>query len=386
MKLKFIVENKKLVKVIKKTARGWFSIQLGIAYRLGGRWGISYTMNAVCSAYEKIMDEYCAYDIRPKKAENCASLKLTNSSLPSYAVILQGPIMEQDNFTLETIRFYHKVFPDGKLIVSTWDTAPVSQLKALKKEGAEIVLSKLPKMSGLMNVNYQFASTLAGIRKAKELGCEYVFKTRSDQRIYRNNAYEMMYALLKQFPCKKQDIQRERIIFMASREGNMLWSCHYNDCLAFGTIKDMECFYDMKEDLRYRSRNEVYQTIGKTTTRKRGTREGTNAETFIISRYLQKKQYSLKYDIQEHWNIASDLFLCVSELDLNLYWFDKYDHRFQNNARGGVYLPDDSDEKGMNYQFDFFNWLAVSDGMILYTKQLEKFQTMQCSAVQWTII
>ena len=386
MKFNLLIQNKKIVRLIKKIVRNWFYVQLSLAHRLGKRWGLSYTMNAVCSAYEKIMNEYCAYDIRPKKAEKFSSLRLTNPFLPSYAVVIQGPIMAEDDFTLETIRFYHKIFPDGKLIISTWDTTPTEQLKALEQEGALIVLSSLPKVSGLMNVNYQFVSALAGIRKAEELGCEYVFKTRSDQRIYRNNAYEMMYSLLKKFPCKRLDLQQERIVFMASREGNMLWSCHYNDCLTFGQITDMKQFYAMEEDLRFHSRNDVYQQMGETTSRICGTKEGTNAETFIIGRYLRKKQYSLQYNIQEHWKIASELFLCISELDLNLYWLDKYDHRFQNNVRGGQYLPDDTDDKGMTYNFDFFNWLAVSEGTILYDEKLERFQTMQCNAMDGHII
>lgn len=384
--MKSIVENKKLVKKIKKAARAWFQWQLRLANRLGGRWALSYTMNAVCGAYERVMDEYCAYDIRPKTADKFVSLKLINPALPPYAVVLQGPIMAEDNFTLETVRFYKKIFSDGEIIVSTWNTTPDEQVRAFEKEGAIVVTSQLPETSGLMNVNYQFASAYAGIHKAKELGCEYVFKTRSDQRIYRNNTYEMMYSLLKSFPCKKPELQKERIIFMASRDGNMLWSCHYNDCLSFGQIDDMEYFYHMENDLRYRSRNEVYRQMGKSTTRKLGTQNGTNAETFIISRYLKKKGYSLQYDIQEHWGIATEIFLCISELDLNLYWFDKYDHRFNNALRSGSYLPDDSEQKAMTYSFDFFNWLAVSGGAIQYDEKLEKFQTKQCDAKQWTVI
>lgn len=75
-------------------------------------------------------------------------------------IVTQGPIRNQEDFTLETVRFHKKVFPKVLIIVSTWEGEDT--LKIEKEIGCAVVKSKLPIKSGISNIDYQAYSSYAG--------------------------------------------------------------------------------------------------------------------------------------------------------------------------------------------------------------------------------
>ena len=78
------------------------------------------------------------------------------------AIIIQGPIRREDNFTLETVKLYRKHYPAATVILSTWEDEDVSSFEILKSEHLKIILSPKPPIAGQNNVNMQIASTKAG--------------------------------------------------------------------------------------------------------------------------------------------------------------------------------------------------------------------------------
>ena len=88
---------------------------------------------------------------------------------------MQGPIILEENLTLETLKFYKNIFPENQLILSTWKNEEIKSIEKLKNLDIEVILNEKPSFAGIANINYQIVSTSSGI-KAKEMGYNYVLK------------------------------------------------------------------------------------------------------------------------------------------------------------------------------------------------------------------
>lgn len=156
------------------------------------------------------------------------------------AIVIQGPVVYEDDFTFRTICWYSIVFPEAKIILSTWEEEKeCSQFESFYKLPIDIVLSKPPQEKGVLNVNYQVKSSYAGIMRAKELEYRYVMKTRTDFRLYADDCISYLYTLTKMFPAK--GISRKRIAVLQP----FLDIAYYiPDYILFGDTEDMLNFWD----------------------------------------------------------------------------------------------------------------------------------------------
>ena len=159
-------------------------------------------------------------------------------AIPTIALVLQGPLVLDNNFTLETIRLYKKHFTQSMIIVSTWEGENADYLTKIKAEGVELILNAKPAIAGIGNLNLQIVSSYNGIMRAKERGAAYVYKTRCDQRMYGVNINEFLHNLITQFPLKKPGLQKQRII--ASSFSTLKYVPYLiTDMFLFGHIDDM---------------------------------------------------------------------------------------------------------------------------------------------------
>src|SRR5207247_1377447 len=94
---------------------------------------------------------------------------VTPEPLGRIAIVIQGPILQTDDFTLETVRHYRRACPEMTVIVSTWDDSPAETISQCRDAGADVVLSRLPTIAGRSNLNFQTTSTRAGLQRAGEL-------------------------------------------------------------------------------------------------------------------------------------------------------------------------------------------------------------------------
>lgn len=58
-----------------------------------------------------------SFKILPKIKDTNLSLKYMVDNL---AIVMQGPIRKEDNFTYNTVKYYRDIYPNAKVIVSTW--------------------------------------------------------------------------------------------------------------------------------------------------------------------------------------------------------------------------------------------------------------------------
>lgn len=120
-------------------------------------------------------------------------------------IVIQGPVIGKDDFTINTIKLYMKTMRGAHIILSTWDDVPETFMSKIKALNIDVICSALPENRGRGNVNLQIKSTMAGIVRAKELGMKYIMKTRTDQRIYKSDVIEYLFNLQKLFPLQGEE-------------------------------------------------------------------------------------------------------------------------------------------------------------------------------------
>ena len=217
------------------------------------------------------------------------------------------------DFTLETVRLYKKLFPDGSIIVSTWSDTPEKDLAGLRAEaGVTLLLTEKPPYPGYTNINYQIASTKAGIQHARSLGAEYIFKTRTDQRIYAPDVYRFAYGLLESFPLKAPSLQKKRLVALGM---NTVKYRPYslNDMFFFGTTHDMELYWDIPYDMRP---VEKIRTVGELVSKK-------VCEIYLMTHFLKAIGHPVQDSLADYWDALGRYFIMVDTADLDFYWFKK---------------------------------------------------------------
>ncbi len=206
------------------------------------------TLSIITDAYEDVYRCHIIterYGLYPSKQYVPTKIK-TITREKELAIVIQGVIEEKDDYTLETVRLYKKLFPHAAIIISTWDNTKDVLLEKFRAEGCEIVLSKNFDICGLGNVNYQICTSLAGIKRAKELGASYVIKNRSDLRIHREFTFEYLKALVETNPVEKGEIPlKGRIITFAGFSGQLFYTNWYQDFFYFGYTEDLLDFFDI---------------------------------------------------------------------------------------------------------------------------------------------
>ena len=129
------------------------------------------------------------------------------------AIVMQGPLRHEDDFTLETVRRYPTNFPNAPIIVSTWDDERGEATAALKSAGAHVVTHRPPEERGVQNSNLQMWSAAKGVATADDLGAAFVLRTRTDQRLYSERLLGVLHATVENFPLEdEQGSQSQRMV------------------------------------------------------------------------------------------------------------------------------------------------------------------------------
>jgi len=270
---------------------------------------------------------------RPKRAADVHLDRVGRAfpALPRTAVVIQGPLAHHDDFTLESVRLYRKLMPQALVVVSTWRKEPAAALERLRAEGADVVLSDPPATSGGNNVNFQMVSTCTGIRHAHQAGCEYVLKTRTDQRFYAQNLLPYFFALLDEHAPAHPGRQRQRIIEPS------LSICRYRpysmcDMFQFGHIDDMLAMWGQPLDPRSFTAAEY----GRQTVTPRKISEDRVAEIYIHRGYLEAIGERPEVDLATYYRLLADYFIVIDKDVLDLFW-NKYHAREHGLADNPLY-------------------------------------------------
>jgi len=281
---------------------------------------------------------FYTYHHRPKKARDVHldAVSATYQNLPPTAIVIQGPVVWNDDFTLESVKLYRRLMPEARIIVSTWAGIASEKINAFREAGAIVVISEPPAVSGGNNVNFQLVSTRVGIEHAKTLGCSHVVKTRSDQRFYAQNLLPYLHSILEDYPSIDVGRQRQRIVELSTN------ICRYRpysmcDMFQFGHIDDMSIMWNVPLDSRSFSVGEY--SSQKITPRKISS--DRIAEIYIHRAYLEAIGEVTRVELGTYYGHLAKYFVVIDKETVDLFWnkYSALEYGLAENPMYGSFRP-----------------------------------------------
>lgn len=361
-----ITRNKKILRKGAKLFCIFLEIIFRIPYLVGKRMGMEdLTCNLLMpfsEAIEQNSNCYVTYNLFPKVAKDLNKwIPYKGRISEKNCIIIQGPIRYKDDFTLETVRYYGRIFPGVQVIVSTWENESQTYIDKLKREkNCVVVVSKYPDCSGAGNVNYQTISSLQGMKEALKLGKQYALKTRSDTRVTAVGIMDILYQMLRTYPLpvKGKNSQKERLILFNTW---LFQPYHDSDIFFYGTVKDMIQLFDKKLNRDRSIENAANKMVGNRWTY-RDLYEHPYGENEILIKYFEKVNGSVACDLGQWWSVLGERVIALPLNFLRPLWV-KYDYNHEESNFFMTYRRKIMGGCGMdNTKVDFTMWLDMYNG------------------------
>ena len=229
--------------------------------------------------------------------------------------IVQGDIRRGTELVVNSMKNKFDV-----VILSTWK----DDLDNLPKiSDCEVVVSDKPLVAGLSHRNYQRFSTAAGLRRAKELKCDYVLKWRTDMLATNLKVNELINWSKYDIP----DGVSSRIVTCAYRNHtvNRDWFSSIPDLFAFGDVDTMELLWGDKGFDYTKTRNvpeKMIEQEGNDWIEKDQKGATWCAESELYAIFKDRLQKKLKKELS-HEEIAKKYFRLIDYNKLHIIWFNK---------------------------------------------------------------
>lgn len=270
-------------------------------------------------------NSFFTFDEKPitSKQYNALSDIIDKKQRSKVAVVLQGPIKKEFDFTEETIKIYLKTFEGCKIILSTWNSEDDHLCDKIRNLGVEVVKSKAPEPSWL-NMNHQIVSTRAGLQVAKDLGCEFVFKTRTDQRMYETNIVEYLLNMLKVFPLETNVSQQKYRLITTSFNTFKFRLYEPSDMFLFGHIDDVMNYWSCPFVERARNIEISHKLLEFC--------KQEPAEIYFFTNFLKRTGWNLEWTLSDSWLAYAERLCIIDTVSIGLYWpkYSNLVNRFRN--------------------------------------------------------
>ncbi len=206
------------------------------------------------------------------------------------------------------------------VILSTW-TSDVSS--SILSDKLVVVESTLPDEPGFSNRNYQRFSTSVGIKKARELNCDYILKWRSDMLPINFDIKQFLKLSNTNIPFG----MTSRIVSCAFRNLTVDpdWFSSIPDFFAFGHIDMMELLWGDENfdfSLKYNTPKELKNSLD---WERFSNNIVTNycAETELYAIFKDRIQKKTKKNLS-HNEIIKTYFSLINHKELSIIWFGPY--------------------------------------------------------------
>lgn len=229
------------------------------------------------------------------------------ASHPRTAIVIQGPVVYDNDFTRETILLYKRYFPDDIIILSTWEDEDRAYLSLIRGTNVEIIFNKKPITAGVTNINFQITSTVAGITLARKHNALFIVKTRTDQRIYNAYALSLLYNLFRSFPLSNSPSNRGRFIVSSMSKKPPFALYHFSDMFMYGALEDLERYWNVEQ-------------------REHLPSECKTAENYLVTAFLQGAGEILQWTAQDAIRIFARYAIIIDLCLLDWYWhkYERY--------------------------------------------------------------
>lgn len=317
-------------------------------------------MMPVAAALEKHSDCYMTYDFYPQKAsrQNDWSYCCAQED-KDICIIITGLIKRERHFTLETVRFYGKIFPGIHVVVSTWESEDGQELELIRKEAnCTVVLSREPEMPGMQNINYQKKSAYMGAKKAAQMGKKYVIRTRSDTRITANGILAMLRELTEWYSNDLSAGQKRRIILFNAYK---YYPFMESQMFYFGHVDDMISFWGIVDSAGRKNKETVNWDVARGKTYREAFEE-TNALNYCMIEYARQVGEVPQCDMDVWWRFLGKRMICLPMGILRPLWLE-YDYNHEESDMTWMYRRGLTGAAGRdNTMLDFGAWLAMRNG------------------------
>ena len=266
------------------------------------------------------------------------------------SIIIQGPIIRKNNFTLNTIDLYLENC-SSQIILSTWENElNKDEEKKLKKRGVKIVISKIPKISGPLNLNLQVTSTYNGLKFSKKINNNFSIKTRSDCRIYLKNFDLNIFKYFYFFKKINNLIKFGSTSFTI--DGRLYG---VSDFVIFGKTSDLINYFDNSNIIQEIKNFEIFLKKFKNKRKLFGNVDlKVYPENFLCYNFVKKNISSkIKYNSKDHYKILKKFYLILDNSSLDLFWY-KYDHQYEHRDKNFGDIKGNTD-----IHLSFFKWLNL---------------------------
>ncbi|SDB67343.1 WavE lipopolysaccharide synthesis family protein [Butyrivibrio sp. INlla16] len=315
-------------------------------------------------AMENNTDCYVTYDLHPKKAVDVNNwLYYSGGNASQCCIVMQGPLRTADDFTLETVKYYKKVFPNVSVIVSTWINEDKKTIHLLKKETNCIVIqNELPSSAGDGNINYQRVSSYYGMCEAIRQNKKYVLKTRTDTRITMPGIFDDLVELLKNHPINDVGIQNERVIFF-----NAYAFLPFNESgtFYFGEANDLKLMFSNEKaaEIKYKDGYNGNLFAAQKITYRMLFKKGSSLMDFSKF-FFEKVGENVECNIKQWWEICGRRAICLPIAYLRPLWL-KYDFNHENSDFLWLYRRSIMGSCGMdNTMINYGMWLDMKNNVI----------------------
>lgn len=173
--------------------------------------------------------------------------------VPTFGILIQGPIItiSQLNTVSDTIKLYLDNYPTCFVVLSTWKNPLMIDQFFIDSPRFHLILNEDPGVSWPSNLLRQIVSTNSGLKLLKSFGIQFAIKSRTDQRMLRENLPSILLELLEIFPNR---------IFYSSYGSGKYRIFGLSDQWQFGRIDQLIEYWDYSsvEEMQENIRNSVY--------------------------------------------------------------------------------------------------------------------------------
>ena len=292
-------------------------------------------------------NSFFSFHVRPVASQDVKTVSFYKSSDIEFALIIQGPVIMKNDFTLESIKLYKRTFPNACIILSTWMDTPKSFIEQVQDQNIVLLLNELPEKVSGYNLNLQVKSTLAALKYASSKKIEFSMKTRADWRFYSGDILPYLISMTDIFPTSSLKQQKRRIV------ASDMITCKYRvygltDTFLFGTTEDLLKYWDVgdwEEEIKehFNGQKIINSTV-------------VISEIFLCARYLKRIGYELDWTLESWWDVLKKYFIVVDSNGLDMFWY-KYDYNYEKRYTRSYVSK-------QHRTISFQDWLSLNVGKI----------------------
>ena len=279
-------------------------------------------IKAVMILLEKISPYYLSVNTRIKSfhPDNLRKYPVYQHLNEAYAIIMQGPVITKDNFTLETLSLYRHVYPGIQIILSTWHIDDLTFIGKLDKLRIRLIENEKPGIAGAFNINLQITTTANALKTLDPDCTRFVLKTRTDQRCCKAVDFlGYLHFLQTYFPLRIETAIEQRLVIISL---DTLQKRLYGitDMFMFGTLSDMKKYWMVPLD----PVREVSEVIPVETMIQYHIGEG-----YFVNHFFNTLDYKPDWSTADSDRFLAQYFCIADKEQFDLFWF-KYNRHFDS--------------------------------------------------------